>query len=214
MSGQETFSKMYESKHSQGFTGWDMRSPKLSESEEPLISEQEIQRQELEALKVAAREEGYQKGLSDAQEEILQLKEKWLTMLEDISKPHERFHQELDRQAIKTLITLCQQCIGIDIKMNPEHLEAIWNKVIQYIPMVQEPCQLMMSPNDLQWLREQFSESEHQLILEKARSNDDLSPGDFLLHFENGEIDGRIQTRLHTIVRTMLDEAFQEPDKD
>ncbi|AMP89598.1 flagellar assembly protein FliH [Legionella pneumophila] len=178
------------------FTTWEYQPSKGTEQSQP--DEEELIN-ELEAVRKEAFQKGYADGLQQAQEEINTIKAELSKWLDLIQKPVQILDEQLTQEIIQTIIWLSQHCIGIELSINPDKLNDLLNKIKGELPSLSGKKSISMHPDDVQWIKEAFSDSNipglHELLLPDPA----LNRGDFYLQGEHSELDGRIQTRFTTL---------------
>jgi flagellar biosynthesis/type III secretory pathway protein FliH len=137
---------------------------------------------EVEAIKEAAYQEAYQKGLKTAEAEISQKS------------------TELDRCLNLIIVALTQQILQREISGNPEKLIAIIRDLIKSAPIGNTKFKFYIKPEDYQLLKmisgkdfEEFSFIE----------DNTLSSGEVRLMTDFTEIDGRVGSRLLAITEQL-----------
>lgn len=184
------------------FNVWEYQQP-----EEPAVPEvdkaTEHENDKANAL-LAAKEQGYQEGLRQAQAEVTELKtelQRWIMLFQ---RPVQLIDEQLTQEFLQTLIWLCQECIGVQLTHDPEQLRQLLQVLKEELPSLKEEKQLAMHPDDVQWILTYFDNNEipklHQLLVPDAS----LKRGDFYLSSEHKELDGRLQTRIATILAKYL----------
>ncbi|HAT6978961.1 TPA: flagellar assembly protein FliH [Legionella pneumophila] len=178
------------------FTTWEYRPSKGTEHSQP--DEEELIN-ELEAVRKEAFQKGYTDGLQQAQEEINTIKTELSKWLDLIQKPVQILDEQLTQEIIQTIIWLSQHCVAIELSVNTDKLNDLLNKIKGELPSLSGKKSISMHPDDVQWIKEAFSDSNipglHELLLPDPA----LNRGDFYLQGEHSELDGRIQTRFTTL---------------
>ncbi|HAT2065541.1 TPA: flagellar assembly protein FliH [Legionella pneumophila] len=178
------------------FTTWKYQ---VSKDAEHSPSDEEELINELEAVKQEAFQKGYADGLQQAQEEINAIKAELSKWLDLIQKPVQILDEQLTQEIIQTIIWLSQHCVAVELSVNPDKLNDLLNKIKGELPSLSGKKSISMHPDDVQWIKEVFSESNIPGLHELLVADPALNRGDFYLQGEHSELDGRIQTRFTTL---------------
>lgn len=178
------------------FTTWKYQVSKDAEHSQ---SDEEELINELEAVKQEAFQKGYADGFQQAQEEINIIKAELSKWLDLIQKPVQILDEQLTQEIIQTIIWLSQHCVAVELSVNPDKLNDLLNKIKGELPSLSGKKSISMHPDDVQWIKEVFSESNIPGLHELLVADPTLNRGDFYLQGEHSELDGRIQTRFTTL---------------
>ncbi|HAT8179697.1 TPA: flagellar assembly protein FliH [Legionella pneumophila] len=178
------------------FTTWKYQ---ISKDTEHSQSDEEELINELEAVKQEAFQKGYADGFQQAQEEINAIKEELSKWLDLIQKPVQILDEQLTQEIIQTIIWLSQHCVAVELTVNPDKLNDLLNKIKSDLPSLSGKKSISMHPDDVQWIKDVFSESTIPGLHELLVADPELNRGDFYLQGEHSELDGRIQTRFTTL---------------
>ncbi|KTD78415.1 FliH/SctL family protein [Legionella waltersii] len=151
---------------------------------------------ELEALKQNAYQEGYTNGMQQAQKEIDDMKSELVKWLDLLQKPVHIIDEQLTQEIITTVIWLCQKSIAVELSISPDKLHSLFEKIKKELPSLHGKRILKMHPEDVDWIKANFSHNEIEGLLEILDGDPLLSRGDFYLQGDHSELDGRIETRL------------------
>lgn len=186
-----------------GFSAWEMS--KLVNEGQIKVSEKDKLESEKARLVEEAIEKGYQEGLRRANEEIMASQaalSHWINLLQ---KPVTLIDDKLTQELIQTVIWLCEHCIGVTIKSNPEQLQAIVDTIKDELPSITGNKTLLMHPEDLTWLKSKIDTNGLSAVLVEDPA---LSRGDFYIKGEHTELDGCLKTRLTTLFGKYIDDPL------
>lgn len=194
----------YYAKHKNSdFNNWDVRGIKGEEL--PEIDPAELFAQECEQLRQDAIAKGYAEGMQGAQEEINEKKAALTKWIEFMQNPIQLIDDQLTQELIQTIIWISQYCIGVELSVNPDKLKSLVNEIKSELPSLRGNKILGMNPEDVNWLKTQFTDKEIPGIEAALSADPSLKRGDFYLKDEHSELDGRIQTRFITLFAKYLD---------
>lgn len=179
------------------FSIWEFQNKKPEEP--PEVDPQELLMEQAELLRQEAIQQGYAEGMQQAQEEINLIKTELLQWIDVMQKPIKLMDDQLVQEIIQTLIWTSQYCIGVELSINPDKLQALFNEVKAELPSLKGNKTFAMHPLDVDWINAHIDEKEIPGLHESLVGDSSLSRGDFYLKGDHNELDGRIQTRLITI---------------
>jgi flagellar assembly protein FliH len=175
------------------FSAWEYKNSNENASAEEVHAELIS---ELETLKQSAYQEGYANGMQQAQKEIDAIKSDLLKWIDLLQKPVHIIDEQLTQEIITTVIWLCQQSIAVELSINPDKLHSLFDKIKKELPSLHGKKVLKMHPEDVDWIKTNFSLNEIEGLHEILDGDPLLSRGDFYLQGDHSELDGRVETRL------------------
>lgn len=179
------------------FSIWELQTTKQEEQAE--IDPQEELMHQVELLKQEAIQKGYAEGMQQAHEEINATKMELLKWIDVVKNPIQLLDEQLVQEIIQTMIWISQYCIGVELSVNPDKLQALLNEVKGELPSLKGNKNFAMHPLDVDWVRATIDEKEIPGLHEALVADSSLNRGDFYLKGDHNELDGRIQTRLITL---------------
>lgn len=191
------FQPYYPEENANEFNAWEYQA--TPDKEKPVVNVEEDQNKEFEVLRQEAIAQGYAEGLQKAQKEIDEKKEALAQWLLLIQKPILFLDEQLTDEVLKTLMWLCQHCIGVELSINPEKLHHLFAAIKEELPALKTNKILAMHPDDVAWIKSELSDEELPGLQEVIVADATLHRGDFYLKSDDSELDGRLQTRLNTL---------------
>lgn len=155
---------------------------------------------QLEALREAARQQGYAEGLKKASEELEQQKQEMMRWLQWVQHPVQLVDEQCTDQIVKTISWICEACIAVELSMHPEQILKLLEQIKEELPIVSGQRSLMMNPEDVAWLKKQLAKSDRDGFLDMLIEDEQLQRGDFYFKSEQAELDGRLETRIRQIL--------------
>lgn len=195
------------------FESWDWLANAQTDEGSVQASQETDFAIECERIRSEAREQGYQEGLAKASAEADNMHEAFEQWLRFIQHPVQLLDDALTDELLHTVLWLCQHCIGITLKVNPEQLKSIVDEIKTVLPAVQADKTLVMNPEDIEWLKKNLK-AKDKSILEILCPEEQLARGDFYLKSQNSELDGTLKTRLQHIFNTHLPQANVDFDEE
>lgn len=133
--------------------------------------------------------------------ERLQLAEQLINVLQ---KPATLITQEVEQAILALISDLTTRLVRSELQSMPEQLISIITDAKDMLHLSDQPYTVRLHPNDLARLKEKLpvdSELKQHLIEDKI-----LQRGDFHLSTDSSEIEGKITTRVDTLVENMVEE--------
>ncbi|WED43794.1 FliH/SctL family protein [Legionella cardiaca] len=198
------FQPLYEEKDKDAFDVWEFKAP----DPEPIIEidPQEEFAQACERLREEAKKQGYQEGMQLAAEELQLQRQELANCLALLKKPITLLDNDLSYELIQTITWVCEVCIGIELSIHPDKLLLLLDEIKKELPSLREDKQLLMNPEDVQWLLENLDKQQATELSNFLVADENLVRGDFYLKSEFSELDGQLKTRLQQIFKKQLSE--------
>ncbi|CAM2985900.1 FliH/SctL family protein [Legionella worsleiensis] len=195
-----------------GFNTWEFQQAKTEEP--PQIDMEEQLRNEIALLKQEAIEKGYAEGMNQAKAELEQKKAELAQWIEWFKNPIQLLDEQLVQEMIKTVIWLCQHCIGIELSVHPEKFKMLFDEIKKELPSLSGDSVLGMHPEDAEWIKSEIDEKEVPGITHALFADPALSRGDFYLKGKHSELDGRLHSRLTNLFAQYINnDALTEPSE-
>jgi flagellar assembly protein FliH len=176
------------------FTKWTQESESFTHETPENI--EATQQQILEQLKEEARLQGYNEGLAQAKEAI-ELQQKALAeMAQNLLKPMQLLDNALIKDVVKTIVWVSTACIGIELSLHPEKLQALLELIKEELPSIKGNKTLHMHPLDVEWICREIPEEAFPGLRTLLVGDTELNRGDFVLNSDYNAIDGTLSTRL------------------
>ncbi|KTD16466.1 FliH/SctL family protein [Legionella jordanis] len=207
------FQPLYEPEDKETFDVWELKTS------EPVVVEdidpnEELQK-ECERLREEAKKLGFEEGMQQAASELHKMRQDLLAWLEILQKPVLLLDEHLSYELVQTIAWICEHCIGIELSIHPEKLLTLLEEIKKELPSLQENKQLLMNPQDVEWLLNELDEKQSSELNNILIADDNLRRGDFYLKSAYSELDGRIKTRLEEILKKyLLEDNGSEGKKD
>lgn len=201
----KTFEPYFKPRAALVFHQWE--SSEEPRQSEPVIDEQEILRITCEQLKEEARAQGYAEGMRAAEADILQKQKEFSKALSALMQPMQLLDETLIEELIKTMLWICQACIGIELSVNPDKLTALFNLIKEELPSLKGNKILALNPEDFEWVRQQSEEGIYAEIQNMLVADPNLSRGDFYLQSEQSVLDGQVIARLSNLFSEYVSKA-------
>lgn len=181
------------------FSAWEFHVP-VDAEQSAVITVEEALIDERALLKQQAFEEGYAAGMQQAQEDILAHKAQLVSWIELLQKPVQLLDDQLIQDIIQTMIWICKYCIGVELSVNPNLLISLFEEIKEELPSLKMNQTFGMHPDDIEWIKAELGEKVIPGLHDILYADASLARGDFYLKGDNSELDGRLQTRLFTLL--------------
>lgn len=160
-----------------------------------------IDKEELEALKNNAINEGYQQGLKEGQSEINALKEQLSETLDLLKKPIKLIDGEIEKAFIGLVTHLTKEILNAEITITPEKLMPYFHEICQYLPQSKSNVKIILSPHDSVLFKASLDTLVHDFPVDNIIEDEALSNGEFRIASDTSEVDGRVETRIRELIR-------------
>lgn len=194
------FQPLYEAKNKDDFSVWELHSSEADP--EPEIDLQAQFSEECEQLREQARQEGYQQGLQQAVSEIKAQQAELAKWIQLIQSPINLLDRQVSEEIMQTIFWISKACIGFELSISPEKMLAVIDDIKKELPAIVGNKQLSVHPLDKEWLDNNLKDESE--IIDILVADSTLNRGDFYLHSEHCELDGRIEDRLQKILAAYL----------
>ncbi|VEG90564.1 flagellar assembly protein FliH [Legionella spiritensis] len=205
------FQPFHEESGKKEFQVWEYTP--VEKSDPPVVDEQIEFAIECERLRNEAKNQGYEEGLQQAASEMEALKKELRDWISFIRNPVQLVDKALSQEIVKTILWICETCIGIEISHQPEKLLVLFEEIKKELPALKKNQQMMMNPDDVEWLKGQLGQ-KHKDILAVLVADPGLTRGDFYLKSEHGELDGTLKKRLQNLIHAHLAPYAGEMDDE
>lgn len=173
-----------------------------NQQKQPAISEADVQRVFAEA-KQAGYAEGLSKGIEQGLAQAVAEAAPLVSLADKLARPL----QDLDEKVIAQMVTLVKvvagQLVRREMKENPGEIVALVREGISILPSNNQRISIKLHPEDAKLIRLSLGEQDAEHHWEIV---DDLSleRGGCHIISDKSTIDGRLESRLNTIVVSML----------
>jgi flagellar assembly protein FliH len=187
------------------FNQWESSSDALNHA--PIIDEQELFKQACEKLRAEAKALGYEEGLKAAEQSIQERQKEFTNALNALLQPMHLLDETLIKELVKTMLWICQACIGLELSINPEKLVALFTVIKDELPSLKGNKILALNPEDLEWVHQQTQDNIYAEVQNMLIADANLSRGDFYLQSDQSVVDGQITTRLSNLFSEYVSKA-------
>ncbi len=157
---------------------------------------------QLEQLQKKAYEEGfqsgYQDGKSEAEAEVLQLKDRICQTVTSVNQSLSIIDHEVENQLIRLIVKLIAQLLRKEYLTDPGLLQLVVHEVISELLMPGLKIQVYLNPEDALFFRETLASAELKNI--EIVDQPKLQRGDCKFVTQTTDIDGTIETRIKNIM--------------
>ena len=157
-------------------------------------------------MKEKARQEGFEKGLDEAQQEIVRLK----TVVEEFVGLREQVLEQAVSEIAGMATEVAKKILKAELHANPESVVDFVRQAITSAGKKQKFVTVRLHPSDLPIVDKAFqskapvSESVDLTLLEDVS----VDPGSCIIETQAGQIDKRFSTQLDVLARLMQKEGL------
>lgn len=199
---------MSDSLDSQGWSKWSL--PKMARQvaqAEPSAAQQaqqaaQVQAAELDALRAQAREEGFQQGLMEANDQLAAAMGRWTQAVDRLAAPLHQVDEEMELQLLQLTAAIARQVLRREIELDPEMIIGVLRDALASLPVSAKDVSVSLHPDDAQLIRERGLHSENSdWTLQESAS---LQRGDCEIQSPLTYIDERVNSRLNKVVAELI----------
>jgi len=142
---------------------------------------------------------GYKSGIGDAKEVVDSL----YGILESLDKPVRLFNEQVMEELVAVIRAVARQLVRREIHQDPGQLIAVVREAVNALPFSSQQIQIRLHPEDAAVIREVLALDNNAPIWELIEDLA-LNRGDVHLVGDTSKVDGRLETRLNTLIAGML----------
>ncbi len=162
--------------------------------------------------RLKGEQEGYEVGLEKGREEGLALgrawieekTQQWQSLLDKIAHPLHQVDQNVEQQLVWMAMQLAKSLIKHEVHVAPDLLLTSLKDAIKLLPAVEDGVIIELHPDDLEMIREVFSEEECQKRGWTLQQEPALQRGDLVLTSQTSSIDLLLEKRIEQLFRQFL----------
>lgn len=166
---------------------------------------------EIQAIRDAAQEEGFQQGHADGyaqgQAEVRRLIAQIEGILDNFSRPLVRLENEVVGALGELSVRIAGSLIGRAYEADPALLAALVNEALETVSGTQREVEVRLHPDDIAAINGLLSLPDGQ----RLSPDTSLSRGDLRVHAESVRIDGTLDARLRAALGTVLRRSGATP---
>ncbi|KRG62949.1 flagellar assembly protein FliH [Stenotrophomonas humi] len=167
--------------------------------------------EEVQAIRDAAQEEGFQQGHTEGyaqgQAEVRRLVAQIEGILDNFSRPLVRLENEVVGALGELSVRIAGSLIGRAYEADPSLLSELVNEALDTVSGANRDVEVRLHPDDIAALSGLLSLPEGQ----RLTADTGLSRGDLRVHAETVRIDGTLDARLRAALSTVLRRAGANP---
>ena len=120
--------------------------------------------EEIENWHKEAHQEGYQQGLMQAQQETAELRQRLFELINFFEHPLQALNEEVEQQLTHLAVTLAQQLVRREIRLEPGEIVGLIRDSIQMLPANSRKIRIQLNPEDAAVVRDalQMDSSEEE----------------------------------------------------
>jgi len=158
----------------------------------------------------SGHQEGVETGLAEGKEEIDTLAKQWQILIEQLHKPLENVENNVEEQLLHLVVQLTEAITLQEAKTNPDIITAAISTGIKTLPSQEAQTQIMLHPEDIKVVEEQFGAS---YVIEqgwKLLAAPQLERGSCQIENSTSNIDLSIKSRMKEVLESFLQDALHQ----
>ena len=167
--------------------------------------------EEIQAIREAARQEGFEQGRADGyaqgQSEVRRLTAQIEGILDNFGRPLVKLEGEVVAALSELAVRIAGNLVGRAYEADPELLAALVHEALDSVRNVEREVEVRLHPDDIEALTPWL----HLPANARLTPDPSLSRGDLRVHAETVRIDGTLDARLRGALETVL-HARTRPD--
>ena len=205
---------------------WRYEPPEETEVAEP----EPLTAEEIEAIRQAAFEEGFDEGKASGHQEGLTLGHEegvtqgltegketseqqiaaMQTLLEQLHQPLMNVEKNVEAQLLQLVVQLTQAVTKHEAKTNPDILLSAIAEGIKALPGQESQTQILLNPQDIKLVEQQFGAEHIKEQGWRLLAAPQLSPGSCQIENSTSNIDLSVKSRLNEVLESFLQEALHQ----
>lgn len=177
-----------------------------NQEEENIKSEEEL-RNELNALKQEAYNEGLElgkkAGMAQAQETINKYQAQFVAILDALSKPVEQLDERIESELVNLSVAIARQIVRRELKTEPAQVVGVVKEALSILPSGVQNIKVHMHPSDAQLVSEimlaNVDERKWQVLEDPV-----MERGGCLVETDSSTVDAKIDTRIAAIAARLM----------
>jgi flagellar assembly protein FliH len=171
----------------------------------------ELTKSQLEEIKKSGYEEGYTsgyaKGFASGEAEIQQQIQAIKTILTNLQEPIDNLENETINKLVSMLVKIAESVIHAELSLNNNLIVNIFTQALASLPAYSGEITVYLNPEDIEIITEHLADFEYKNINIKAET--ELAAGGCKLVTKHSETDASLETRINSIVTSVLDEQLE-----
>ncbi len=171
--------------------------------------------EEIERWQQEARQEGYDDGLRQAQQQTNELKQRLLGLINFFEAPLQAMNEEVEEQLHLLAVTLAQQLVRREIRNDPGEIIGLIRESLPLLPANSRRIKIHLHPDDAGLLRntlqmDQHEEEQSWQLLEDPT----ITRGGCQIKADKSVINLTLEKRLQALAASVLgDERLEDQDE-
>ncbi len=166
-----------------------------------------------------AHEEGYQEGLRQAQQENAELQSRLQEIIHFFEHPLQSLNEEVEQQLSLLAVTLAQQLVRREIRIEPGEIIALIREAVQLLPASSRNIKIYLNPDDADMVRstlqlDEIDDEQSWKLVEDPM----ITRGGCEIKSNKSVINATLENRLQALAASILggerSEDSDEPDTD
>jgi flagellar assembly protein FliH len=161
--------------------------------------------EEIEQWHKQAFEEGYADGKKQAQQEVDELKRQLLEVINFFEQPLHSLNEEVEQQLSLLAVTLAQQLVRREIKIEPGEIIALIRESVKLLPANSRKIRIYLHPEDAEIVRNTLQldagdDDENWQLVEDPM----ITRGGCEIKSEQSTINATLENRLQALAASVL----------
>ncbi|MEM7081991.1 MAG: flagellar assembly protein FliH [Pseudomonadota bacterium] len=169
---------------------------------------------QLELLQQQAYDEAYaaglEQGLKAGQQQSLQAAQRLAGMVNQLAQPFAALDDCVERQLVQLALVVARHIIRRELKTEPAHVIGAVRDALAALPIASRDVRVRLHPDDAELVRSLLKPADGDLAW-TIEEDPVLTRGGCRVESEFSHIDARIESRMSTLVATLLGDERDAP---
>jgi flagellar assembly protein FliH len=167
---------------------------------------EDVERRAYEEAYAQGRQEGHAAARAEAEKQIAQLKAQVArldSLCAALAQPLKEVDAEVEKELTHLALTIARQLVRRELRIDPTQVIAVIRETVALLPASARGVRVHLHPEDATVVREKLAEP----AAERAWSiveDPVMTRGGCRVATETAQIDARLETRLNTVITTLL----------
>ncbi|NVJ60344.1 MAG: flagellar assembly protein FliH [Gammaproteobacteria bacterium] len=142
------------------------------------------------------RQEGYEEGIKNAQQELLTMQQQFNFLMGQLAEPFEREEEQLTEDLAKLASSVTRHIIRRELQQDPEQIIAVIREAIKLLPSYRRQVMIHLHPDDANLVRKIFSVNEKQDSSWILADDPSITRGGCFVSTDTSKVDATVEKRI------------------
>ncbi|ALS99029.1 flagellar assembly protein FliH [Lacimicrobium alkaliphilum] len=149
-------------------------------------------------------EQGKSEGLAAGKEQVDERVSAWQQLIEQLVQPVEQVDAQLEKELVQLAVSLARAVIRTEVQTNEKVIFQALSEGLKVLPVQDKGYQIHLHPEDIQLIREHFSEQEIESHHWQLIETPDMTRGGCDIVTQNNAVDVSVERRARQVLDKFL----------